>query len=147
MNLSPDDQIIIHLEITNRYELHSKTEKRLVLTRKNPFVLGRSQKEADIILQDDSASRRHLEFRFIRHQIWIRDLQTKNGTFLNAKCIDNSAIKKGDLISIGDHHIFIRDIDFQVGKSEVTSQYLIAKKQESTRTNITVTNILMKMIG
>lgn len=147
MNLTPKDQILIHLEITNRYDLEMKIEKRIILTRDKHYILGRSRKEADIILEDDSASRKHLEFRFIRHQVWIRDLQTKNGTFLNAKCIDNRALKQGDLISIGDHHIFVRELQFSAGRAESTSQFILPKQAEKTQTSITVTNILMKMIG
>ena len=147
MNLSPEDQIVIHIEITNRYQLAEKIEKKIIITRNQPCVLGRSRQHADIILDDDAASRRHLEFRLIRHQIWIRDLQTKNGTFLNARNIDNKSLKKGDLISIGDHHIFIRSLEFNVGVGEMTSQYLLTKQMETTRNDITVTNLLKRMIG
>lgn len=147
MNLSPDDQIIIHVEITNRFQLGKKLEKKILISRNKTYILGRSKKQSHIVLDDDAASRQHLEFRLIRNKVWIRDLQTKNGTFLNAKNIDNRALKQGDLISIGDHHIYIKHLEFSVGVSEATSQFIIAKQMETTRKDITVTNLLRKMIG
>ena len=55
MNLSPEDQIQIHVEITNRYELGEKIEKKIIISRGQTYILGRSNKQANFVLNDDAA--------------------------------------------------------------------------------------------
>lgn len=147
MQLTPNDTITLYVEITSKMDLTTKKYKRIVIKRSHPIIMGRSSRSADIIIKDDAASRSHVEFRLVRNEIWIKDMQTKNGTFLNNKNIDNKRLKIGDLISVGDHNIFIRNIKFSSEYEEMTSQYLLAKHMESTQTNHTITNLLKKMVS
>lgn len=147
MQLTPQDKITLYVEITSKADLTRKKYKRIVVTRGKPLKLGRSTRTSDIIIHDEAASKSHVEFRVIRDEIWVKDLQTKNGTFVNTHNIVNARLKVGDLISIGDHHIYIRNIKFSLEEEEMTSAFLLAKKMEQTQTELTITNLLKRMVS
>ena len=48
------------------------------------YIIGRSKKESDLSLEDKELSRRHLEIiYFNNNKIMIKDLNSRNGTFIN----------------------------------------------------------------
>ena len=65
-----------------------------------PFIIGRSE-DANLNLADHSISRQHTEIRISGNHLWIRDMNSTNGTFLNHKPITSELVKEGDIISIG----------------------------------------------
>ncbi len=66
-----------------------------------PFIIGR-ETACNLTLTDKRVSRRHSEIRKSGDHYWIRDLDSKNGTFVNQKQIEQSElIEAGDNISIG----------------------------------------------
>jgi len=56
----------------------------------------------DVVLADDSASRRHFEVAFVRPNFLLRDIGSTNGTMCNGKFIDEIAIEFGDEIQIAE---------------------------------------------
>lgn len=62
-------------------------------------VLGRDG--ADINVEDKAASRRHAEIFRIGELCFVRDLKSKNGTFLNDSKVEEELLKSGDRIRIG----------------------------------------------
>ncbi|MGL4463549.1 MAG: FHA domain-containing protein, partial [Planctomycetia bacterium] len=52
-------------------------------------------------VHDTEASRHHAEVRQVDDDFYVRDLRSSNGTFLNAKRVDQSILKTGDRIRIG----------------------------------------------
>ncbi len=66
-----------------------------------PFIIGRED-DCHLKLIDKWISRRHAEIRISGNHIWIRDLGSTNGTFVNNKKIALSELlNPGDIISIG----------------------------------------------
>lgn len=70
-----------------------------------PGILGRSS-SATITIPEKSVSRKHLFFDPTssgkgKNQIYVRDLNSTNGTFLNGQKITSAYIKPGDKISLG----------------------------------------------
>jgi HD-GYP domain-containing protein (c-di-GMP phosphodiesterase class II) len=65
------------------------------------FVLGRSTK-ASLHLPDDGASRHHAELFRIGGLYFIRDLNSRNGTFVNERKITEVVLHEGDQIRIGE---------------------------------------------
>ena len=65
-------------------------------------VLGRDL-QCDVVINDAEASRRHAEINPLPNNRWtIRDLDTTNGTFVNAQRIVGPAeITVGDVIRVG----------------------------------------------
>jgi pSer/pThr/pTyr-binding forkhead associated (FHA) protein len=63
-------------------------------------TIGR-RKDCDFCIPLTCISRRHCEFDIDKDRLTIRDLNSKNGTFLNGSRISESPIKPGDLLKIG----------------------------------------------
>jgi EAL domain-containing protein (putative c-di-GMP-specific phosphodiesterase class I) len=73
-----------------------------------PFVIGRAD-DCNLKLIDNRISRHHSEIHISGELMWIRDLESTNGTFLNQNKIDQAQlIELNDTISIGKHQFKVR---------------------------------------
>lgn len=69
---------------------------------KGRVILGRGE-EADLKLDDQNASRKHAMIEaYSREQIYISDLASQNGTWLNGMQIRTTKLFHGDLIRVGN---------------------------------------------
>lgn len=66
-----------------------------------PLVVGRDPGEG-LTLLDMSASRRHAEFFQVGEMCFVRDLESKNGTIVNDRPVDEELLKEGDRVRIGE---------------------------------------------
>ena len=66
-----------------------------------PFIIGRDE-EVDMPLSDEAVSRTHSIITYENGKLYIRDLESKNGTYLNGKRIVKEELKDGDVIRVGD---------------------------------------------
>ncbi|MFO0666549.1 MAG: DUF4388 domain-containing protein [Polyangiaceae bacterium] len=64
------------------------------------IVVGRSS-DLDMVLVEDMVSRRHAKIQLQQDQIWIEDLGSTNGTFVNGEKIKRARLKEGDRVLIG----------------------------------------------
>jgi hypothetical protein len=64
------------------------------------IVVGRSS-ELDMVLVEDMVSRRHAKIIVTDDQIFIQDLGSTNGTFVNGEKIKRARLNEGDRILIG----------------------------------------------
>lgn len=64
------------------------------------ITIGRSP-DADIMIKDERASRLHCGIRFEDKAFHLRDLQSKNGTYLNSQKIESEMLKPGDRFRVG----------------------------------------------
>jgi pSer/pThr/pTyr-binding forkhead associated (FHA) protein len=76
-----------------------------------PRVIGRSS-EADVALNDPEISRRHATFQAARGILYLTDLGSRNGTFLNGKKLGTQGIevKIGDHIDVGNTRLEVADV-------------------------------------
>ncbi|HVN68104.1 MAG TPA: FHA domain-containing protein [Candidatus Binatia bacterium] len=66
-----------------------------------PFELGRDR-SAEIVLRDPEVSRRHARFETHQGVVYIDDLHSSNGTFLNGRGVTEAIeIRAGDEIDVG----------------------------------------------
>lgn len=65
-----------------------------------PIVVGRSS-DLDMVLVEDMVSRKHAKIAMQQDQIWIEDLGSTNGTFVNGEKIKRARLKEGDRVLIG----------------------------------------------
>jgi hypothetical protein len=64
------------------------------------ILIGRSS-DLDMVLVEDMVSRKHARIAMQTDQIWIEDLGSTNGTFVNGEKIKRSRLKEGDRVLIG----------------------------------------------
>jgi len=64
------------------------------------IVVGRSS-DLDMVLVEDMVSRKHARIAMQGEQIWIEDLGSTNGTFVNGEKIQRTRLKEGDRVLIG----------------------------------------------
>ena len=76
-------------------------------------LIGRSS-SADIQLLDAGASREHCRFTVEDGRVWVEDLGSQNGTFINGEPLAaRMALAAGDEIAVGDS-LFVLDGDWEV---------------------------------
>jgi pSer/pThr/pTyr-binding forkhead associated (FHA) protein len=65
-----------------------------------PVVIGRSP-QADVQLEDSCVSRQHCEIDEMNGRPIVRDLDSKNGTFINGAAVQQTVVKPEDRITVG----------------------------------------------
>ena len=66
-------------------------------------VVGRSQ-DCDLMISDDSVSRRHAELTLKGDSWYIKDLGAKNGIVQNDRTVAHSRLSNGDRFKLGNVH-------------------------------------------
>ena len=76
-----------------------------------PFVIGRGE-ECNLKLTGKWISRLHSEIRTSGDHLWVRDLGSKNGTFVNHQKIEQAELlASGDIISIGNYRFNVKKVE------------------------------------
>ena len=70
------------------------------LKAKPQVVIGRGT-DVDVPVREPKASRRHCEIRAWDTDFVLKDLKSRNGTFVNDRRMDVALLKAGDTIRIG----------------------------------------------
>jgi pSer/pThr/pTyr-binding forkhead associated (FHA) protein len=73
---------------------------RVISIERPQMTLGRNPR-ADIVLNDQEISRRHVMFRYNAEGLLCVDLGSTNGTFVNGQRIDQQIIREGDQLRVG----------------------------------------------
>jgi EAL domain-containing protein (putative c-di-GMP-specific phosphodiesterase class I) len=77
-----------------------------------PFRIGRRH-GLDLVLPADSVSKAHAEIYALGSGLRLRDLGSRNGTFLNRGLVEDAALREGDVVHFAD-------FEFRLGRSEGT---------------------------
>lgn len=87
------------------------------LPNNKEIVVGRSS-ELDMVLVEDMVSRRHAKITVTGDQIFIQDLGSTNGTFVNGEKIKRARLQEGDRILIGTSIIKLVAADGATGTDQ-----------------------------
>ncbi|MFT6121833.1 MAG: pSer/pThr/pTyr-binding forkhead associated (FHA) protein [Oleiphilaceae bacterium] len=92
---------IANNNLGSSWVIHSKASwlEQKIFPIEGKAVIGRDA-ECDITLPLEHLSRKHLELEVRRGHLFIKDLNSSNGTFLNGQKITESEIKPGDKIKL-----------------------------------------------
>ncbi len=89
------------------------TGQKYLLDR-HEIYLGRAPEGAqDITLADNRASRQHAQVFYdsSRHVFLLKDLNSRNGTFLNGRRLEEEKLSHGDVLRIGDSLLVYVDLE------------------------------------
>lgn len=75
-----------------------------------PFEVGRGR-ELDVVLHDPEVSRRHARFESRNGIVYVDDLKSSNGTFLNGRRVTEAIeIREGDAVDVGTTRLLVRSV-------------------------------------
>jgi FHA domain len=73
-----------------------------------PFIIGKPEKkilgrsdQCDIVVDSVDVSRQHCEVTFSGNSLFVKDLQSSNGTFINGKQVTESDASSHDVLRLG----------------------------------------------
>lgn len=81
------------------------------------YVLGEGETTAgreahsDIFLADITVSRSHCKFVVDGNGLWVEDMGSTNGTYVNGRRRDKIALEPGDEVIIGKFHLIVAQGD------------------------------------
>lgn len=80
--------------------LYQSHESQTDLSRADKF-LGGFHRDEDILLEDKSVSRSHALLFQDHEGVWLLDLVSKNGSYINGVEVEKAKLKNNDVINIG----------------------------------------------
>lgn len=95
-----------------RYTKHDGTRMEFQLGEQ-PITIGRSP-DADIVLLDEKVSRIHCGIRLWDGDFYVKDLKSKNGTWVNGDRSEVAKLRPGDTVRVGST-AFTFEQDLAVG--------------------------------
>lgn len=86
----------------------SKRKKQTFPLREKPIIVGRSKK-AHVVIQDEMTSSQHLAIYLKEGAVYVKDLDSKNGIFLNGIKVLKQRMYIEDKVKLGDTMLYFED--------------------------------------
>ena len=91
------------------FEVFERGDHRTLRLRP-PFEMGRD-KAAELVLRDPEVSRRHAHFESQQGVVYVNDLTSRNGTFLNGRRVTEAIeVRNGDEIDVGTTRLVVTGV-------------------------------------
>jgi len=87
---------------------------------KGKIVVGRAS-TCDLVLNDASVSRFHAEILFDGHEVRVRDLKSRNGTFVRGQLVEDSTVSLGERLQFGSVEFVLVKTSTQTADVETCS--------------------------
>ncbi len=114
--------------ITKLIVASGKSAGRSIAIKKNTLLIGRAE-ECDVRPLSEDVSRRHAAVHVGPADVWVEDLGSRNGTFVNgAKITAKTKVVSGDLIRVGALELTVSCSDpvSTGGEDQDVSKWLMA---------------------
>ena len=131
-----------HLVIT--YRDKGAGTKHVDLTD-GTIVVGRDA-SSDIKLEGENVSRAHCEIRYWGNDFVLKDLQSKNGTFLNGKPVSVAVIDANDIIGVGEFRLTVVHKQ-SIGLGETQAGEILDKMEQGKGYNTILHEIVDDLDG
>ena len=80
--------------------LSGSVEETYLLGPGEDLLIGRSL-QARLPVDDSCVSRRHCRLLLRRGELWLEDLASANGTYLNGQRVERARVSDGDVVELG----------------------------------------------
>lgn len=109
-------------KISNAYEFFIILSKNgsyvdEYLINKKRLHIGRHS-DNDIRIKSDKISRQHAIIIYHENDFFIRDMNSKNGTYVDNKCIDMQQLTDGAIIEMGEYTLIFKAKNISVAKDD-----------------------------
>ncbi|MDO8494254.1 MAG: sigma 54-interacting transcriptional regulator [Deltaproteobacteria bacterium] len=81
--------------------LEGPNKSKKITLNKNKFAIGKKDTN-DLVLNDKTVSRNHLEIIYSSDSFLLKDLSSTNGTYLNGSKVKEAYLEPGDTIKVGN---------------------------------------------
>lgn len=61
----------------------------------------------DLVIEDGSVSRMHATVEVYNNEVWVRDLDSKNGTWIDDRAVRDAPLRPGSVLRFGRHQRFV----------------------------------------
>jgi general secretion pathway protein A len=93
--------------------------------RKKRINIGR-HRDNDLRIDDPLISRQHAQILQQGRTVYLRDLNSTNGTYVNSKRVDIAALEEGTVVKLGNCHLtFLRNNKPQTSKEPGSNQNIL----------------------
>ncbi len=92
-------------------------------------IVGSSRKSCDIVLEDNLVSEIHARFLYDKKRVWVEDMGSENGTYVNGEKVNKIELNQGDEILIGAIS-FVLMVGSEILSEEAKRLMPIASEQE-----------------
>jgi pSer/pThr/pTyr-binding forkhead associated (FHA) protein len=87
------------------YALYAYYNGQRYVIQQPRYVIGRSRKTCDIVLNDSNVSRQHAAVEWIGNGFYIVDMGSTNGIEFHGQRVMRKLLHEGDMIRIAGHEI------------------------------------------
>ncbi|MDC0709053.1 sigma 54-interacting transcriptional regulator [Stigmatella sp. ncwal1] len=101
-------------------EVSAGPDKSKKLTTQDSLVRVGSDPSSDLVLTDPTVSRRHLEIERTPKGLLLKDLESRNGTYLDGRQVFQVLLQSGDKVQLGKTRLTIKP-DVRTTEVEVPS--------------------------
>ena len=103
--------------------MHGKNSGKSISISSTRFIIGRDD-TCELRPKSDTISRRHCELRIKGGRVLVRDLKSKNGTFVNEEPVglERVQVQDGDILRVGRLEFGVAISSSRSGKSKVVSK-------------------------
>jgi DNA-binding CsgD family transcriptional regulator len=95
------------------------------------FILGRSS-ACEFVVKDVTVSRRHAEISVTGRCVNVRDLDSRNGTFVDDKRVQNTYLEEGQRVQFGKISFLLADIDGDIDEAPSESDTKSGRNPDKT---------------
>lgn len=89
----------------------------------DPITIAGRSSENKIHIEDKQASRKHCQIEKAEHGFKLVDLESRNGTRVNDRVVNQALLRPGDRITIGKHTITFVDPAFKEPPADVAARF------------------------
>lgn len=91
-----------------RIRLTEDITSSLDLTSGDAVILGRDSERCQFVVLDGKVSQQHCKLSVSGDKLWVEDLGSTNGTFVNGERVTTALVSPGDEIKLGNCRIEVR---------------------------------------